>query len=371
MGAKLCNQLKREFLPDRCKKNVSIDWRLELLKAIASFLVVFYHFAIYRMDFGFIPGNRYLPTIGRIVMCFASCSVPIFFWVNGALMLKKERKIGAVYYKAFKVVVLILIWKWASFPSWFFRTLAIIYLLFPAMQFLWMKKRKVYYLIMVGIFVYPFVWNFVVTGIHILVATGGHFEALLMGGHIKITGFYTMYSLLYFMLGPVLYTYLPQKASVGLGFSFIILGWAFVTVECTAFTNVYQSMYDGVNSAFPTIGALLLTIGVVATVMKMKIDFLDFEVAKFIKEGILGVYLLHGFLISIFRMLVPEYTLNAGMALLGSCVIFAACFLLTQKTIPFPISPDIGSCKAWSINVFTNILFVSSEKNVFSKSRAK
>lgn len=112
-----------------------LDW----LKLIAAWLVVFYHLSFYRLDYGFVPGMAYWPNLNRIAMCFAACSVPIFFLVNGALMFHRHRPWKEPVLKASKILVLILVWYLADFPYWFIRTLIILYLLFPILQ--WLRER--------------------------------------------------------------------------------------------------------------------------------------------------------------------------------------------------------------------------------------
>lgn len=85
------NEVKQLFMPrDMIQSKARIEY-IDFLKVLAAFFTVFYHFAYYKLDYGFnVAQSFYFPNISRIIMCFASCCVPIFFMVNGALLFSKK-----------------------------------------------------------------------------------------------------------------------------------------------------------------------------------------------------------------------------------------------------------------------------------------
>lgn len=142
---------------ERGSKRVQyLDW----LKLIAAWLVVFYHLSYNRLDYAFSQGEVYLPNLNRILMCFASCSVPVFFLVNGRLMFHRHRPWKEPVLKACKILALIVIWYPAHFPYWFFRTLIILYLLFPILQLLRERFPVLLRLLCLAVCVMPFGYNF-------------------------------------------------------------------------------------------------------------------------------------------------------------------------------------------------------------------
>ena len=66
----------------------------DLLKALAMFMVVFYHFLM--LDFSFEPGQFYMPDFNKIIHLICAAGVPLFFMVNGALTINNNISIKKV-----------------------------------------------------------------------------------------------------------------------------------------------------------------------------------------------------------------------------------------------------------------------------------
>ncbi len=78
---------------------------IDYLKAFAIFLVVCYH-------------SRYIPFDSTFIACAYSCCVPIFFMVNGFMMLRKERSISDLWKSNLKLILLTLIWSFILSASY-------------------------------------------------------------------------------------------------------------------------------------------------------------------------------------------------------------------------------------------------------------
>lgn len=270
--------------------------------------MVFYHYSFYALDYGF-KGTPYYPNATRIIMSFAACSVPLFFMVNGALMFLKKRNWFEVYYKAAKIVVLIMIFSTTGFPKWFFYTLTILYLLFPMFYWLWDKHRNVYYGVIGIILLFPFMYN-----------EGTILLKLVWHLDYPITGAKTMYSIAYFLLGNILFrekTFARWKSIL-----LIIGGMCLLLFDCVILTNYYQTISDGVNGAFPTIGALFLSVGTFE--LLKSIDHRDSSVLSFFSKGILAIYLLHMVVIKCLYTFLGKPT-ELLIALIGSALICTVC----------------------------------------------
>lgn len=76
----------------------------DFLKLIAAMLVVFYNLNI--VDMVYISNTLYIPNINRIVMNLCQISVPLFFMVNGAILLNREVNILAILRKSIKVLII-------------------------------------------------------------------------------------------------------------------------------------------------------------------------------------------------------------------------------------------------------------------------
>lgn len=314
-------QMKKEILPRKTENRGGRIIFLDLIKIVAAFLVVFYHIAFYSLDYGFVLGTPYVPNIDRIIMSIAACSVPLFFLVNGALMLSKPRPWKSVYFKAAKVLILIVLCRFLSFPDWFFKTLIALYLLYPLIAYLWEKKRLYYYALMAALLIFPFLYNQCVV-----------FSKFFFSHSLRITGAKTMYSILYFCLGNVLIRRktVPLWKSILLSLSGLLV----LLMDCVILTNANQEMADGVNGAFPTIGTLLLSTGIFDCLKHIQIEKEHWLLA-FYSNGILSIYLLHMAVYGIWNQIFCAPA-NLFSALLGAIVICTTCCMIAAllKRIP-------------------------------------
>ena len=71
---------------------------IDYLKALGICLVVCYH-------------SRYIPFDNTVFAGLFSCCVPIFFMVNGYMMLRKERTISDLWKSNLKLIGLTIIWS--------------------------------------------------------------------------------------------------------------------------------------------------------------------------------------------------------------------------------------------------------------------
>ncbi len=305
-------------------------WYLDWLKLIAAVLVVFYHLAYYNLDYGFIPGTPYLPNGNRIVMCLAACSVPLFFLVNGALLFRRHRSWKEMLLKAAKILALILIWYAAEFPYWFFRTMIILYILFPFLQHLREHHPALTKLLCGAVFVMPFGYNLILMCLKGL-ALCGVIPDWTHG--MTVTGCFTMYSILYFCLGPHLEQAKLWKLHRAL--LCIAAGWVLVVMECVIYTDAYQTMWDSVNAAFPTVGALLMSVGMFEAFRHVSTPGAE-RFLKWAGEGVLAIYLLHMVWIRQQQELIPLHTYGLPLAVVMTVVICILCILVQKicKKIP-------------------------------------
>lgn len=153
--------IKDQITPQNSKNVEGKIAYIDFVKILAAWMVCFYHFSFYKLDYEFQVGSTYLPNLNRLFMSLCACSVPIFFIINGELMFKKHRALQSVWLKALKTAIMICVWSLFSFPAWFFRTLMIVYLIFPVLQYLLEKRKWLYYFFGSLLLIYPFVYNFI------------------------------------------------------------------------------------------------------------------------------------------------------------------------------------------------------------------
>lgn len=314
---------KKLFMPKQDTPQAERIYYIDFLKILAAFLTVFYHFAYYKLNYGFDNTKSiYFPNINRIIMCFAACCVPLFFMVNGYLLFGKKHSWQNVYQKAFKILILIIVWHFVDFPSWFFQTLFILYIAFPLFQYLYEKCIKLYYLIILFLLVFPFGYNATVLIIKLLCVNKNLY---ILGNNVDIsqlsaTGLFTMYSIVYFLLGPVI-SKLNLRTSCGI--MAMVFGLGMVVFECVSYTTINKTMYDGVNAAFPTYGALLLSIGVFVTAKNTVKR--SHQIIPAFKNGILTIYLLHMLIIRIIGKIFEFTSLSLPTAIIGTVIILLIC----------------------------------------------
>ncbi len=318
----ITEQIKKDIIP---KNKINTSARvvyLDVIKILSAFLVVFYHISFYRLDYGFLATDScYFPNFNRIVMSFSACSVPLFFMVNGALLFSKKRSWQVSLYKAVKLLFIVLCLKFLGFPSWFFITLSILYLLYPVFLYFYENKKIFYYIVLIALLVFPFLYNeFVVV------------MKIFSDNKLEITGAKTMYSIVYFFLGNILFNRKPLKLWQSI--LLIVFGMAVLSFDCIVLTNSLGEVADGVNGAFPTVGALLTAIGVFEFFKAIK-SLEKIKIPSFFSDGILTVYLFHLFVNKYLVLLVgkPE---NLPFALVQSVLVFIVCCLIgyVLKKIP-------------------------------------
>ena len=81
---------------------------IDLLKAIAIYFVVFYHFNNLQIDF--LDANHKVSYVHYFIKALFSTCVPLFFFVNGALLLNRKLDMSKHKAKLGKLIALLLGW---------------------------------------------------------------------------------------------------------------------------------------------------------------------------------------------------------------------------------------------------------------------
>lgn len=275
---------------------------LDILKIIAMFLVSFYHIGYYYIDYGFIQNTHYIPNFNRIIMNICAMSVPIFFTVSGALILNKTYTTKKIITKIIKMIILIIFWSLLlNYPRWFLITLTGLYFLYPLIKQIFDKNKKLFYFIILLVFIMPFMYNFI-----ILLGKMFDIKNLM---NLKRTGFFTIYALLYFMVGGILYNIkISKKMNPFLVISFLI-GLFLTSLEGYVFTNFDNIMFDNVNASFPTVGALIMCISIFLLFKDMQIKNNKISnLINLIASNCLAVYLFH---LSIWNLFIRVIKINS------------------------------------------------------------
>lgn len=339
----------------------------DLIKIVAAFMVCFYHLGL--LDVGTVSEAFYVPNINKLILNLCAMSVPLFFMVNGALMLRRPYSIKEIFLRFLKIIFLYYFWvlvlngigtlifqvEWIpltevlkgnrttiSVHLWFLRTMAILTLLVPAMKKIYDQKSKILlYGLLSCVFVFPFLYNYFVLVVRWLQVDA--FESL------SVTGVFTMYSILYFFLGKIIsdisakQTGKCKKYKVMAMIS-IIAGWLLVSAEVTLWSNLQGCVYDGVNSSFPTIGALLMAVGVFYLLSKIEHgpEGCVRGLLKICAGNIMGVFIFHTVCVN-FVLKVIHRTVSVPAALIITLLIMLATALVTNVLKKIPVIRELLS----------------------------
>lgn len=158
---------------------------------------------------------------------------------------------------------------------------------------------------MLLLLLFPFAYNYFVLAVRWL-----NVESL---ENLSVTGAFTMYSVLYFLWGKVISDVCAKQSGTCLKYNVfaviaVVAGWLMVTVEVTLWSNIQGVVYDGVNSSFPTIGALLMASGtfyLLSNVHAAPDSVWNRYIGKY-AENIMGVYIFHMFFVYVIGIFIKQ-----------------------------------------------------------------
>lgn len=274
----------------------------DALKALAAFLVVLYHVGM--VDLGYRAGEYYFPTVTQLLWLFTAAGVPLFFMVNGALTIGRRYDLKKSLTKAGRLVGLGALWGIVvmallaarshdlscftpggilrAIPYyWFLFSLALMYVATYVLNRLpnWCTWAVIC-LLLICPFATNLSWDIVR-----LINPGMHFPAW---DHI---GVFTMYGLVYMYAGHHLADKRPKWWT---NLIFALAGLALIALECIAVVNAEGAQFEGGNYCFPTLGALLLSVGIFGWGRHWSSSNNAVRaVVAFLGNNALGIYIFH------------------------------------------------------------------------------
>lgn len=337
----------------------------DLIKLMAAYMVCFYHLGM--LDFGNVSDTFYIPNINRILVNLCAMSVPLFFMVNGALMLRRTYSWKEAVLRSVKLLFLYYFWvvmigeigefcfqieqvpymeilggtrNSITVHLWFFKTIARLAILTPIFKKIYDSSSKIcLYGIIIGLFVCPFLYNY-----GILFVNWFDIEPLSV---LPVTGVDTMYSVLYFFIGKMIADRSEaengsEKGRKCLAVLCALTGWILTTIEGTLWTNLDGVVYDGVNSSFPTIGALLMAVGIFYLCSKVDLQLKGYvkKIFQLCAENVMGVYIFHPILVQILNRMIG-HTVNLGIKCLMTAGIVLLLSLFTKMIKKIPLLRNV------------------------------
>lgn len=346
---------------------------LDFIKGLAIYFVCFYHYNNFNTDFLSNPSiSTYL---SYFIKGIGSTGVPLFFMVNGALMLNRNYDLKKHIKKIINIIVLTITWgiitllilalikgntySILSFTKalwtwelgtinhlWFLQTLVCIYILYPVIKEVYdIEDKKVLKYILVVIFIFTFGNVLLNMGANILESILG--ENYITGRRFNFfnnfnlfTGFYA-YSLVYFIIGALLLEELrnDMKINVKQIVIIFIIGMSILFLYGIIMSNSNKEIYDTVWYGYDTIMTLLVCISIfiLSYLAKNKLDKVS-SIIQLIGENTLGIYFIHTIVGSVLK---PYYiTLTFSTSILFNLIfgiivmVISLIITLVLKRIP-------------------------------------
>lgn len=349
-------------------KNIRIERFdfVDLLKAIATLFVLVYHLSI--MDVDFLHHKEWSVYMGYYLKSLLSTCVPLFFFVNGGLLMRKSKlEVKGHARKIIKIILLTLVWGvitqialsliWSvplSFFEiiqgvfilkrgwvnhlWFFEALIVIYVFYPLLFNSLKTNVRVFYYFASAVFVFTFLNRFIGDFTKMLSMTfgflgDGDFESInYFLDFNPFKGIYG-YSIGYFILGGILFNFQTKlKTNKARLLSIILLpismGLLFLYgVKISEDHNeIWDIVWYGYDNIFTLINVVLLFL----LALHYKKRGLFGRLVALIAENSLGIYLIH----LIIRALIKPYIPMSGF--LGT-LIFALSSLFISLSISLVI----------------------------------
>lgn len=349
------------------------DYSLDLAKFIAIFFVIIYHNS-WALSTDIINDSSVSALLTYYFNSILSTCVPLFFLVNGALVINKKFNLNQHVRKIIKLVALTLIWaviivvcislirheslslkravqiisQWQFgyvHSLWFMHTLIIIYLFFPLIKTAKDYSDQVFKYLCIIVFIFTF-GNVLIDILAdtIQYYTGvGQIDEGYKNYFNSINAFkgWHSYALAYFLLGAIIYNK-TDKAKIA-KYRYLIIPAIFISMlGLTGYGYVVsigsRKYYDVVFAGYQTIFTAINTI-LIFLILKIYADKLLFarKIVTLISQNTLGIYFLQGIIIEwskpLFRSFMPK-TIFTDIAISLMILVISLLICLCAKKIP-------------------------------------
>lgn len=351
---------------------------IDLLKAVAILFVIVYHFNNVQVDF--LQQNTYASYINYYFTSGLSTCVPLFFFLNGALLLNKSTlNLKKHVYKIINIGLLIVFWgvltmlilsflrdeklnvkeviggaltlkqEWTN-HLWYLVALLVIYVFFPLLFAAFKENRKSLYLFLSFVMLFTFGNTLLSMGIGML----SYFldrpvdpkiiiyhSKNLFGEFNPFRGIYG-YSLGYFILGGLIFQYrgnlnnkkykLIAAVSIPLSMFLLTIYGVMASVQVNEIWDIVWYGYDTVFTLVSVVCFFVLSLG-------YQHKGIVGKTIKIFGDNTLGIYLVHVLIGETFKHYLFEHqysTLFVSSILYALAVLTCSLLIvLLVKRIPF------------------------------------
>lgn len=299
---------------------------IELLKAISIFIVLFCHYDNLNLDV--LNAQNNVAYFNSFLYSICVACVPIFFFVNGALILNKAFDLNKHIHKLIKIIILTPIWAiitllilmiikhetmsllefakslwtlkshWID-HLWFLQALAVIYVFFPLIKTAYDHERKQFYFFLALASIMTF-------GNVFLSNCANIFEFMI--GKNYLTGDFNFfhnfnafkgiygYSIVYFMLGGLFFQHrarFNETKWVKRSIIAILISMVLITIYGVMMTNSNGTLFDIIWYGNDTIPALCIVISIFILSLRYKGTSKAAKLIRLIGKNSLGILLVH------------------------------------------------------------------------------
>ncbi len=355
-------------------KEKSRIFYFDAIKVFAIYFLCMYHYN--NLDFNIISSQNIWVYFNYYFHGIASVAVPLFFMVNGALLLNKPYKLEKHFKKLAYLYILIFVWSaitliafipiegtsyslkefvksWFYFKEeinnhlWFLQALISVYLFFPFLKVIYdLPQRQLLKVLSLIIFVFSF-GNFFLNNIFNVIEFIFGFNYTNSDLHnlfpmINPFGNY-YYAIFYFILGGILAKKIENREiNVSIKILLIVFFTALFLlflygIVMTLSNNVF---YDTVWNSYYSIMTLIMSTSIF--LFFSKFSYKNETINRFIGligSSTLGIYLVHRFVgamtISSFQNLTLSKTL--GLNLLYGCLLVLGSLLIVLILQKLPL----------------------------------
>ena len=299
---------------------------IDLLKAIAILFVVMYHGNNLRTNI--VENQDVITYLNYFSTSILSICVPVFFFVNGALIFNRELDIKRHFIKIIHIVILVIIWGIITLLAlmpihneymslfefiksiwkvklnwndhlWFLQALVILYIFYPLLKLAYDKEIKYLNFFLLIAFFMTFGNTFLSNAFKVLGIISG--KSILMGNHNFFSDFNAFrgiygYTFIYFILGGYFLKYkdkFQEKKWVMIAAVTMAIGTVLLTLYGILMTNYQGTSYDLVWNGYDTIPTLVMVISIFILSLKYKASHLGSELIRCIGNNSLGIYFVH------------------------------------------------------------------------------
>jgi surface polysaccharide O-acyltransferase-like enzyme len=344
---------------------------IDLLKAIAIFFVVIYHFNNLTMNL--LETENTISYFNYFFESIFSTCVPIFFFVNGALLLNRDFNLRKHISKLITIIILTIVWgiitllilmpikneymslfefaknlvmwkpHWIN-HLWFLQAMVVIYIFFPLIKNTYDSEGNNLYFFLIIAFLMTFGNVFLSNCANILeFIIGKNYLRENINFFDEFNAFRGIYgySIVYFILGGLFFKHKEKfykKKWAIIATSTIVISMLLLTLYGVVMSKSNGEIYDIVWYGYDTLPTLCMVIALFILALRYKGNHKILKVINIVGKNSLGIYFVHIIWGSLFLKYFKRlpYSHNLVTNLLFSVFILLICSLtvLILKRIP-------------------------------------